>query len=524
MAEFTISFNSPSPLPRELPSNPYVGREGIVEGDWKCKLLRFFLPGYAAKHDKEITEYFIEYFRKEFAAQEQPYRRERLQEVMHLSEQHIANAAGSSFETGRLEHYIHVARQRLNLENPSASACARHNSKLLDHWRKLGFDETAFWSSPDLVDFVFKSHLHRYITHPYYRHTIGSDWMISRRNGQVVPVKEPHLLLNGRMMPWSEIKKTLFVSSEGELYSMVDGQKRYWQYLDQGLTQTDRFNINQPHHLRIINPAPHSCVLELVTTHAHEEDYNILDRLLKGTRHAFFRIVFRNGFGQGFRDGGEYSFGWGTRWMNFSVSSPLSTLKGEWMSPDSFEFIKHDLCITPINITDSQALKVIELMRSRSAEMHPFHVVTANCCGISAETLSEAGIIDLQTKDHMAFMLYKFLIPGFIRKPMKKVGSCISCIIPDVILQWVDYLGKFLYSIIFAPIFSLLGAWRTQITYEEEPPNQPERNMVQASNQIKALFSNVFDLFSPSKMTFDLTKNIYKWQKRQPQTYYERRN
>lgn len=520
MAEFTISFNSASPLPRELPSNLSVGRDGLVEGDWKSGLLRFFLPGYAAKHDKNITEYFIEFFKKEFAAQEQPFRRERLQEVLHLSDQHIANA-GSTFETGRLEHYVHVARQRLNLENPSASACAEHNSKLLDRWKKLGFDETAFWTSPDLVDFVFKSHLHRYITYPYYNHTITSEWIIARRNGQVEPVKEPHLLFNGRMRSWSEIKKTLTVSPEGEL---VDTQRRYWQYLDQGLTQSDRFNTNQPHHLRILNPAPERCVLELVTTHAHEEDHVIVDRLLKGTRHSFFRINFRNGFGNGFVDGGQYSFGWGTRWMNFSLSSPLSTHKGEWMSPDSYEFINQDLCITPIPITDAQALRVIELIRSRAEEMHPFHMVTSNCCGISAETLSEAGIIDLQTKEHMAFLLFKLIVPGFIRKPLKKISECLSCMIPDVILQVVSNLYKFLYAIIFAPIFSLLGAWRTQITYEEEPAEQPVGNMVQASNRIKALFSNVFDLFSPSKMTFDLTKNIYKWQKRQPNTYYERRN
>ncbi len=494
-----------------------------LQSGWQHQLCRFFVPGYAAKYDNEITEYFIEFFRNEFAIQEQPYRREKILEAIDLSEKHLSNAS-SSFETGRLEHYVRAMRERLNLGNPSSATCAQHNSQLFDHWKRLGFDETAFWSSPDLVDFVFKSHLHRYISHPYYRHTIGSEWIFSRRNGRVVPVKEPHLLLNGRRTPWSEIKKTLFVSKEGELYSMVDGQKKYWQYLDQGLTQSDRFNINQPRHLRILNPTPQGCVLELITTHAHKEDYNFLDRLLKGTRHSFFRIVFRNGFGYGFRDGGEYSFGWGTRWMNFSFSSSLSTHKGEWMSPDSYEFIKQDLCITPINITDAQALKVIELIRTRSEEMHPFHVVTANCCGISAETLSEANIIDLQTKEHIAVLLYKLLVPGLIRKPLKKVSECISSIIPDIVLQCINTLYRFLYSIVFAPIFSLLGAWRTQITYDEEPTEQPGRNMVRASNQIKALFSNVFDLVRPSKMTFDLTKNIYKWQKRQPNTYFERRN
>jgi hypothetical protein len=84
---------------------------------------------------------------------------------------------------------------------------------------------------------------------------------------------------------------------------------------------------------------------------------------------------------------------------------------------------------------------------------------------------------------------------------------------------------SFLHSVIYAPLFSLLGAWRTNIVYEDEDdPAIQNQDLVRASNRAKALFCNVIDLFRPSKMELDLTKNIYKWQKKQVETFFEKRD
>ena len=169
----------------------------------------------------------------------------------------------------------------------------------------------------------------------------------------------------------------------------------------------------------------------------------------------------------------------------------------------------------------------MEIIRLRSQEERPFHFITPNCCGITAEVLNEAGIIDLDTKNHMAKLSYEFFLPEFARRPLDKIFSFfITQITPQCICNAIEGVGAFLYSVAFAPIFSLFGAWRTKISFEDEEGESSQQNMMnaKAANRIKALFSNVYDLFRPSKMEFDMTKNIYKWQQRQPGTIYEKRN
>jgi hypothetical protein len=223
--------------------------------------------------------------------------------------------------------------------------------------------------------------------------------------------------------------------------------------------------------------------------------------------------------------GSVYSFGWGTIWRDFNIFSPLSTLKGRWYSPDDWEFLKQDHCITTLDVTDEQVIKLMEIIRRRSQEELPFHFITANCCGITAEVLSEAGILDLCTKNHMAKLGYEFFIPKSLRAPLDKVTALADSVFPKFVTKSLNVVGAFFYSLIFAPLFTLLGAWRTNISFEDEEGDSVQNTFqMRASNRIKALFSNVFDLFSPSKMEFDMTKNIYKWQKQQPNTIFEQRD
>lgn len=530
----------PSPIPDKLSSQVDANKNGLITQGWTNYLKRFFIPGFASSQDKRVSDYFIGHIKNIFN-REDLIVTENVKAILSLAERHIASHQGwfpwesPSSSISRLEHYTLAARQRLNAFDASQNQqalihkCRSDNQAILSRWIKAGFSEKAFWSQPDLVDFVFRAHLHRSITHPYYKHTIAMQNCLVRRNGQITVAQEPHLMVNGRPTPWSEICKKIHVDSESRLYSKENGEKKRWAYLEGGLTQLNDDHFSSPQQLRKLERAPANCQLQIITTHAHREDWNLLDRILEGSRHSFFRVIPGQGFSvrhpeMRMEQGSVYSFGWGTVWRDFNIFSPLSTLKGKWYSPDDWEFLKQDHCVTTLNVTDEQVIKLMEIIRRRSKEELPFHVITANCCGITAEVLSEAGILDLYTKNHMAKLGYEFFLPKSIRMSLDKVASFVARITPGFISQTVRGVGACFYSLVFAPLFTLLGAWRVNISFEDEENHSQNGIRVQVSNRIKALFSNIYDFFNPSKMEFDMTKNIYQWQKRQPNTIYEKRD
>jgi hypothetical protein len=522
------------PIRTELP--------GFGQHDWTNGFKRWCIPGYASAQDKKISEYFTKQL-KDVVYSESSLDLDKIKSDLSLAEEHISSRRGwwnwqpSGKEIGRLEHYTLAVRERLNLFTPSRSRqelfqkCRFDNQPLLAHWLKCGFSEETFWAHPDLVDFIFKTHLHRHIRHPYYNHTIGMQWWLTRRGGEVTPVKEPHLLFNGRQMPWTEIRKKMHVDSQSRLYTKENGRKKRWSYLENGFTELKEDHFTSPQPLRKLAQAPPHSQIEIVTTHAHTKDWNITDRVLQGNRHSFFRIVPGVGFSArhpevGMEQGAVYSFGWGTIWRDFNFFSPLSTLKGRWYSPDGWEFCKQDQCVTTLDVTDDKITRLMEIIRRRSQEELPFHFLTANCSGITAEVLNEAGVIDLDTKNHMAKLSYEFFLPESVRKPLDKIFSFFIRMTPQCICNGIQRIGAFFYSIVFAPIFSVLGAWRTKISFENEEGESLQQNMMnpRIANRVKALYSNVYDLFRPSKMEFDMTKNIYTWQLRQHGTTYEKRD
>jgi hypothetical protein len=391
-------------------------------------------------------------------------------------------------------------------------------------WTKLKFAEEAFWKFPDLVSFVFESHLHRHITHAHYQHQILMKRVLIEKGGRRVFENHPHLLGNGRYTSWSEIEQRIKVDKDQRLYSVEGGKKRYWMYLDKGLTKGDKNRFDTPRRLYQLQRPPLRTRVEVITTHAHPEDWHLGDRVLKGTRHTYFRIVPGRGFsarnpGAGLTDGSVYSIGWGAKWSDFSFYQPLSTICGNWISPDNFEFYKEDLFIKPIEVSDEKALKLLGIIKKRSREDHPFNILTENCCGGAVSALKEAEIIDIQAKSHLVNMLYKFIVPKILRRVFSCIARFLALITPTIIVHALNGIAKLIYSIVFAPLFTLLGAWRKNLVYEEEDGIRP-----QVTNQIKALFSSVFDLFQPNKLEIDLTKNVYKWQKKQADSFYEKRN
>ncbi len=532
-SQINYSLAVPSSIEVAAPQCPPV-----KEGSYLNGLKRWFVPGFASSEDRRASKYFIDQF-KNFLQSDSSADREKIKSKLSLAERHIVNGRSGLFGLSpredilRLEHYTLAVRDRLKQFDPSQDRqslferCRTGNQASLSRWRKCGFSEEIFWGHPDLVDFIFQAHLHRHINHPYYRHTISMQHCLTRREGQIVAVKEPHLLFEGRKMQWSEIRKKIQVDSGSRLYSIENGKKRWWTYLENGFTRINDDHFEVPQRLRKLDQAPVSCQVQIVTTHAHPEDRHILDRVLDGTRHTFIRIIPGIGFAarhpeMRMEDGSVYSFGWSTDWNQFDTVFPLSTLRGKWVSPDPWEFMKQDLCVTTKNVTDAKAMKLMQIIRSRSQEEYPFHPITANCCGIAADVLHEADIIGLDTKKDLARLSFEFFTPAFLRTPLDKALSAISQTTPECVNNAAFRFRALIYSIVLAPIFSLLGAWRTKIILEDDEA-QSDIGM-RASNQINALFTNVIDLFRPCKMEFDLTKNVYHWQLNQPDTVYEKRS
>lgn len=507
--KLNYSFSAPLPstsgpiLPfSSLPTNVYVQNDALVEGGWQNGLKRCFVPFAASGQDRKVTEYFIRYFSDFLAQQDAPDALEKAKGMLALAEQHISRAQGwfskKSKEIFRLEHYALATRQILGLG--SEEKWRADNTALLKKWTKLGFGEETFWGCPDLVDFVFNSFLHRHIKYPHYNHTIETIG------------NQPHLLVNGIKTAWAQIRKTIKLDEDHRLYSMENGRKQYWLYLDQGLTQCDKEQLEPLHRERRLDTPPLSSRVELVTTHAHKEDWNLLDsRLLKGSRHTMLRFIPGAGFAEkhpeaGLENGSVYTLGWGMDWDHFSFLRPLTTAEGKWTCPDHFQFLKQDQWVTPFEVADEQLANLYEIIKRKSKEGGPFNFITSNCCGVTIDALREAKIASFCTKEHLASLSYRFIVPKCIRKPLDQVGSFIGRITPAVVTDAVTRVSAFVYSTFMLPIFSLLGAWRS------------------SSENVDALFSNFFDIFSSDKMVFDLTRKVFKQQKDMPQTYFEKYN
>ncbi len=422
------------------------------------------------------------------------------------------------------QHYAQAAFQHETVQGA--------DSLLLKKWVQLGFDEQIFHKTPDLVNFVFDSHLHRHIKHPRYNHSILMKDVVSWKEGKVVVEKHPHLLMDGRYVAWSEIRKKIKVDKEGCLYSEENGQKKRWDYLDEGLTQWDKNKFDTPRRFYRLNTPPSRSRVELVTTHAHPKDLHLGDRVLKGTRHSFFRFVPGKGFAQkhpetGLEEGAVYSLGWSARWRDFSLWRPFSTLVGTWFCPDSFEFKKEDQYITPIEVDDAFLIKLLDLVKKRNHQGFPFHPTNANCCKATSDLFRDAGIVQIDTKAPLSSLLYKLFVPKTLRRIFDAPVQLIGRITPDFITDGVRRVREFFFSVMVSPLITLLGGWRTIASTEEESARSPGESCIREGSSVtdlpKPFYSTPLDLFR-TEITHDLTKRIYKWQKGQSNTYFEKVN
>ncbi len=529
-----------TPHTQQLSSNLQVGQQGLEERQWWTNVLRTVVPGYASKQDTQTTHYFLNFF-KEIVTEKRTVPSSFLREVIVLAEQHVGHRidpAGDRApkEVADLERYTLAARIRLNHFDSNEhkatlkAAVERHHQSLFTKWDRLDFgarpeDKEAFWTHPDMVDFIFKNHLHRNIRHADYMHKIQMLPVLNQREGRWVVEWEAHLKMNGHATKWSEIRNMLKVDDENRLYSIdAQGHKQHWMYLDEGFVPHERYDMEHMRRFKKLGAAPSSCQIQLITTHAPKNKWHMGDRVLQGTRHTFFRVVFRQNFQrthaeQPYKDGEVYSIGWGAPWNQYNPWQPLKTLTGKIFCPDSFEFFAEDLYGSNIDITDEQALRVMDVVKRRQREAgNGFHIITSNCTSNTADILREAQILDLSTEEHMLFLWYKFFFPESLRNHLDGIGKFFQTWTPDLVIKGLNSIGYFLHSLIFVPLFTLMGAWRSEIAYDNESaslqPETPDELMLRAGNRVKALFSNGFDLFNSEKMTYDLTFKVWDWQKR----------
>lgn len=513
-------------LPEQLSAEWVVESNRLVQPDCMTTFKRWIIPGYASQQATEVTHYFLDFF-KDWIAEKQQIAPDRLITIIQLAEDHIKNSESLTQESGDLERYILGARIQLNhfdAEHTRAALqarCIEHNKALFTKWDKLRFeakpeDKEIFFVHPDLVDFIFKTHLHRHIRHQDYQHTIEMLPVMKQRGGVEVIDNEAHLLMCGRKTAWSQIRNRIKQGEDERLYSHEsEASKQYWMYLDEGFVPHNRYDLDTPYRFKKLEVAPRQCQVQIVTSHAPQEKWGFADRLLKGTRHTSLRLIIREGFERDHPDlpfkGGEvYSIGWGAEeWRDFSQLSPLASLKGQLFCPDSFEFFAEDLYETTQDTTDEKVIKVFEIARQWSHQNITFHSNTSNCTTISAQLLKEAGIEDLEVKEHMAYLWYRLLVPKSCRRYLDPIGKAYQEYVPDFI-QWpVRQVGGFFYACLFIPIFSLLGAWKRNLHFAKEvlDPENP--------THIEPLFSRISDLFDSEKMSFDLSMHVYKWQKKQ---------
>lgn len=527
----TTTFLNAESVPPRRADYEVDSRHRFIERDGWTSFCRAFIPAYASNCDAKITQAFQRTLEDILSGQKRASDDEQMGILLSRMDEHIERVTGERSvhvlppkDIIKLERYMLGVRHKTGIFRRDQSPhelrtlVHAHSKSLYDKWvKRQQYPEEAFFQAPDLIDFVFHSHLHRHISYPAYGgvnkgHTVG--W---NKDGAT-------LLVDGRTTQWSAMQRNFAVDKESERIYSVDsttGKRVFWCYLEKGLVPHDVKKAT-PIPLRTLpqDQIPKSCQLQIVTTHDSPEKWNCVDRFLKGARHTFFRVIFREKFNERqdagtYRPGEVYSWGWRPFWKDFNPLLPLESYQGYMQCPDNDEFLPQNFYETTLDITDEQALNLMSAAKNYKGR---FNFVTNNCAGTTAQLLRDTGIIEIPTGSFMTTMWYQFLVPKYIRNIFDGIAGFFQRNTPDWLQTIAVRIGRFISAIFFAPIFLLFGAWRTNIT--DEALKHEDGLDEKPSKSIRALFNNIWDVFNPKSMTYDLTKNIYKWQKKQASTVF----
>ncbi len=414
---------------------------------------RAIIPFFARAEDERVTSAFQRSF-EQILTDHQYLPPTELTHLLTQADRHIENRVKRKVEVippsdvAKLERYMLAVRLKWGIFAPNQSQqdlqhlVMAHNFSLYDKWvAKQHFSKKVFFYAPDLVDFVFKSHLHRYINFPAY----GGG-----ANGHSITWSQgdANLMVNGIPQVWSRLRHQLLIDKVSErIYSTENSKKLYWYYLQSGLIRHDHARFNPPVPLRrlVHEETPTSCQVQVVTTQDTRDKWGYLDHYLQGARHSYYRVILKRGFdlhphAQQFLPGEVYSFGFRPYWDDFNPLSPLESYKGYMQNPDKDEFLPVDAYVTTLDVSDEQALNLLRISQNITNRNLSFNFVTNNCAGITAKALREANIVDLQIGSHMSTIWYELLVPKILRNGLKSINSCLATYTPPLLYNMELFL------------------------------------------------------------------------------------
>ncbi len=468
---------------------------------------RFWCPGYANRQDDKMIKAFLK-----------AVKGDKIDQSLLLSvETFLARWAVSSIPPKgvvELEKYSYIARQRLGMDVTNlAERIQSHDKKAIASLSAIGVDEKCFLDHPEMMNFLLSTYTYRNMLR--YGHKIQFT------------EKGPTLLVDGVQTSFIEVMKQFSAGKDG-IYSVSDTKR--WYYLENGLTCYDYAVWEEAKPFQRCDNPEGKYYFQVVTSHAGKEKMGVLDKVLKGARHTWFRVIVPSG--------DMYSFGFRVTAKNVQKFKPLASLHVNIESPDVFEYCTDKsghLIETKIPITKEQAKKVFDAISLIRKGSRNFNFISNNCCAETHYVMSAAGIATVDVKvsisEALHKLIYRSFVPKFIRKSLKSaMQNAAVRVLSYPFRIFFRFVSKALFHIIFTPLFLLAGASKKE--KNRLPPREsifpgydsktalPDPSMVEGiDTAAHALFDSAASIFDPATWNLGgFTRKMAKWQKKQPLT------
>ena len=394
----------------------------------------------------------------------------------------------------RLERRLFLAQKRMpqpNFQEKELSVLRKqiqsHDTEQFQKWvEKYNLPEEVFYAHPEFVQFVMDTHLHRHFKE--FQHKIFSI------NG------DPWILVEGTLHPWRDVQKRFFVE-DGMIYSLEEGEKKRWVYLDRGLIKHDPIHWSDFTPLKKLDRAPGQYQIQIVTAHVNQQQRTCIDRAFQGVRHSWIRLITPEGY--------VYSFGRRPKVDVFHLHQPIAGMEGFIETPDIYEFRADHKMITTLPISDSAAERVLHMVREE--KRMGYHAITGNCCSFVMRALEESGINRPDSNAHVFDVLYEWIVPQGIRKIL---GYIPNKFLPAKLSDFLSRFKNAVIQVMIIPLVSFLGGWTAP---PDNPPlaGEPISTWKTYQRKGRAIFRSFQDLINPDRLTVSMPHKLADWQKKQ---------
>lgn len=291
----------------------------------------------------------------------------------------------------------------------------KSNRALHAKWCKFGMPSEIYHQYPEFCDFMEKS-------------GCLSQMKVTKDCPQLKS-GEPHLLVNGTLTPWLQIKDQFTYVDSGrykerfiihklthDVYTYLDngkGLQPHHPYLSTNATKLltdeelkrvmDQAKLFQrPGEVflnaddRLALSEERKFVIQLVTSHTKGHRTNFHE-LLVNSRHPYLRLIVSEDVPEkGFQKGDVFDIGFG--WVG-KAQVPFVTTQGRFRSPDIWEYVSaEERIVTNIPVTKEEA----EAFADYTLQYHKdevnlgnstgFHILRQNCSTYVRASLAVAGV------------------------------------------------------------------------------------------------------------------------------------